>query len=48
MISLLHRTEGGFRNVFMVLAVLATAVFVAALFFPSRRRMQAGQAAASA
>ena len=36
MIALLHRTEGGFRNVFMVLAALACAVFVAALFFPSR------------
>ena len=37
MIALLHRTEGGFRNVFMVLAMLACAVFVSALFFPSRR-----------
>ena len=48
MISLLHRTEGGFRNVFMVLAVLATAIFVAALFFPSRQRMQAAQTATAA
>jgi MFS family permease len=39
MIALLHRTEGGFRNVFMVLAVLAGAVFVSALFFPSRRSL---------
>jgi MFS family permease len=37
MIALLHRTDGGFRNVFMVLALLACAVFVSALFFPSRR-----------
>jgi MFS family permease len=37
MIALLHRTQGGFRNVFMVLAMLACAVFVSALFFPSRR-----------
>jgi MFS family permease len=46
LIALLHRTEGGFRNVFMVLAVLAAAIFVAAFFFPSRRRMESGQAAA--
>ncbi len=39
MIALLHRTEGGFRNVFMVLAALACAVFVSALFFPSRRAL---------
>ena len=39
MIALLHRTEGGFRNVFAVLALLAVAVFVAGLFFPSRQRM---------
>src|SRR3954463_5627917 len=46
MIALLHRTEGGFRNVFAVLALLACAVFVAGLFFPSRRRMAAAQAPA--
>jgi len=45
MIALLHRTEGGFRNVFLVLAALACAIFVSALFFPSRRRMAAAQAA---
>ena len=39
MIALLHRTEGGFRNVFAVLAVLACAVFVAGIFFPSRQRV---------
>ena len=44
MIALLHRTDGGFRNVFAVLALLAIAVFAAALFFPSRRRMVAAQA----
>jgi MFS family permease len=49
MIAILHRTEGGFRNVFMVLAVLACAMFVAALFFPSRDRMkQAAPASAAA
>jgi MFS family permease len=46
MIALLHRTDGGFRNVFAVLAVLACAVFAAGLFFPSRRRMAAAQASA--
>ncbi|HXI36006.1 MAG TPA: MFS transporter [Burkholderiales bacterium] len=45
MIALLHRTEGGFRNVFLVLACLAIAILASALFFPSRRRMQAAQAA---
>jgi len=47
MIALLHRTEGGFRNVFLVLAVLATAIFASALFFPSRQRMQVARAAAT-
>lgn len=46
MIALLHRTEGGFRNVFAVLALLAVAVFVAGLFFPSRQRMAEARAAA--
>ena len=40
MIALLHRTEGGFRNVFLVLGILACAVFVSALFFPSRERIR--------
>ena len=40
MIALLHRTQGGFRNVFLVLAVLACAVFASALFFPSRERIR--------
>ena len=47
MIAVLHRTEGGFRNVFMVLGILAIAIFAAALFFPSRRRMEVAQAAAT-
>ncbi|HET7364053.1 MAG TPA: MFS transporter [Burkholderiales bacterium] len=46
LIALLHRTEGGFRNVFLVLALLACAVFVAGVFFPSRRQMAAAQASA--
>jgi MFS family permease len=41
MISALHRTEGGFANVFMVLAVLASGVFVASWFFPSRAELTA-------
>ena len=40
MIALLHRTEGGFRNVFLVLGILACAVFTSALFFPSRERIR--------
>jgi MFS family permease len=39
LISELHGREGGFRNVFIVLAALASAVFVSALFFPSRRTL---------
>jgi MFS family permease len=45
MVAVLHRTEGGFRNVFLVLGLLAGAIFLAALFFPTRRRMEAAQAA---
>ena len=47
LIAVLHRTEGGFRNVFLVLALLACAVFVAGVFFPSRRQMAAAQAGAA-
>jgi MFS family permease len=47
MIALLHRTEGGFRNVFLVLACLAVAILASALFFPSRQRMQAAAQAAA-
>ena len=45
MISVLHGTEGGFRNVFLVLGVLASAIFVSALFFPSRERFTRAQSA---
>jgi MFS family permease len=51
MISALHKTAGGFSNVFMVLAVLASLVFIAAWFFPTRSELiatkerMAGQAA---
>ncbi|TAK82153.1 MAG: MFS transporter [Betaproteobacteria bacterium] len=39
LISVLHGTAGGFRNVFLVLAALATAIFAASLFFPTRRAL---------
>jgi MFS family permease len=48
MIALLHRTEGGFRNVFLVLAMLAVAVMTAAFFFPSRERLKQAPSAAAA
>jgi MFS family permease len=41
MISALHRTEGGFSNVFLVLAVLSSGVFVSSFFFPSRAELTA-------
>jgi len=37
LIAVLHRTDGGFRNVFLVLAALAAGMLAASLFFPSRR-----------
>ena len=46
MVALLHRTEGGFRNVFLVLAALAVVVMGAALFFPSKRVLNLSKAAA--
>ncbi len=39
LISVLHGTGGGFRSVFLVLAVLAGAIFAASLFFPTRRAL---------
>ena len=45
LIAVLHRTEGGFSNVFLTLAALAAGMLAASLFFPSRRQM-AVQAAA--
>ena len=36
LIALLHRTQGGFRNVFLVLACLAAGMLAASLFFPAR------------
>ena len=46
LIAVLHRTEGGFKNVFLVLAALAAGMLIASFFFPSRRRMVAPQPAA--
>jgi MFS family permease len=39
MIALLHKTQGGFSNVFLVLAALASGMLLASLFFPSRRQI---------
>jgi MFS family permease len=48
LIAVLHRTEGGFRNVFLVLAALAAGMLVASVFFPSRKTItQAPSAAAT-
>jgi MFS family permease len=41
LIAVLHRTEGGFRNVFLVLAALAAGMLLASFFFPSRRSIAA-------
>jgi MFS family permease len=41
LIAVLHRTEGGFSNVFLVLAALAAGMLVASFFFPSRRSIAA-------
>jgi MFS family permease len=43
MIAVLHRTQGGFSNVFLVLAVLASAMLLASLFFPSRAALAASK-----
>ena len=48
MIAVLHRTEGGFRNVFLVLAVLAVGIFAASLFFPTRAALDAAKQRAAA
>jgi MFS family permease len=47
MISLLYATSGGFRNVFLTLAVLAGGMLAASLFFPSRRALTRAQSAAA-
>jgi len=45
LISVLHKTEGGFGNVFLVLAALASAMLVCSLFFPTRRSITQAQSA---
>ncbi|HUQ76267.1 MAG TPA: MFS transporter [Burkholderiales bacterium] len=40
LIAVLHRTQGGFRNVFLVLAALAVGMLAASLFFPARPSAQ--------
>ena len=45
LIAVLHRTEGGFRNVFLVLGVLAAGMLIASFFFPSRKAIAQGQPA---
>jgi MFS family permease len=53
LVALLHRTEGGFGSVFLVLAALAAGMLAASAFFPSRdalvaSRLRAAQPAATA
>ncbi len=47
LIAVLHRTVGGFRNVFMVLAGLACAILLSALFFPARTQLARAKAQAA-
>jgi MFS family permease len=43
MIAALHRTAGGFANVFLVLAALAGGMLLASFFFPSRGELTANK-----
>ncbi len=43
----LHRTAGGFGNVFLVLSALAACMLAASLFFPGRRALGASRARAA-
>ena len=47
LIAVLHRTEGGFRNVFLVLAALAGGMLLASFFFPSRSSLTQPRLAAT-
>ena len=47
MIAVLHKTAGGFSNVFLVLAVLASGMLLASFFFPSRRAVTQPRSAAA-
>jgi MFS family permease len=44
LIAVLHATEGGFANVFAVLALLAAGMLTASLFFPTRNALVASRA----
>jgi MFS family permease len=48
LIALLHRTTGGFQNMFTVLSLLAALTLAAALLLPSRKEMEARRVAAQA
>jgi hypothetical protein len=48
LIAVLHRTEGGFGNVFLTLAALAAAMLATSLFFPSRDALAASKLRAAA
>ncbi len=43
MIAALHQTAGGFSNVFLVLAVLASGIMLASFFFPTRNQLTASK-----
>ena len=45
LIAFLHRTTGGFQNVFTVLSLLAALTLAAALLLPSRKQMEARRVA---
>ena len=47
LIAVLHRTEGGFRNVFLVLSALAAGMLLASLFFPSKSSITQARSAAA-
>jgi hypothetical protein len=47
LIAVLHATEGGFANVFAVLALLAAGMLAASLFFPTRDALVASRARAA-
>ena len=47
LIAVLHATEGGFANVFSVLALLAAGMLAASLFFPTRDALVASRARAA-
>ncbi len=48
LIAVLHRTEGGFSNVFLVLSALAAGMLAASLFFPSRKALTQAPSGAAA